>query len=316
MEDSLSASRLQIGNEDTGHERTRPVMLFGLQALHILSLEVLRNWPSFPYHVLTLIVIVAPTAGYVDTVRLMIVSHSAAAYNINIAMILNSAQGLKILYYIYHRYAFSIFGQCFSYLTVSMTLTFLKFKYSSDEATTSIDSARDGAAKQRVPDFAHFGHILNIWKSETFLEFMVTFGIYSVITYILFVLSMFVLGEKISVDGVGLTANVIESLVSIPMFVKIVVRRQIDSVSVVLVLQYITGDLAKLGMFALTMSPWPFFFGAFCQLAMDTVLSLTFLRLKFAKVPPQSDLGDMVALTGSSVRFEQERQESVLDNGS
>jgi hypothetical protein len=90
-------------------------------------------------------------------------------------------------------------------------------------------------------------------------------------------------GERPAAEAVGVVANVVESAVSLPMFAKVVVRRDVSAVSVVLILQYIVGDLMKIGIFVLTRSPWSFMLGGFCQLAIDTVLFLTFLRLSCAK---------------------------------
>jgi hypothetical protein len=245
-----------------------------------------------------------PTAGYLDTVRLMIVQKTASPYNINIAMILNTAQLLKILYYFYHRFAFSLLGQCISLFLVSMTLTFLKFQYAIDETAVNFPHlAQNGGKRFKCPDFSNLTHLLNIWQASTFIEFSITIIIYSILGFAIFLVCTATIGEKVSVDATGLIANLIESTVSLPVFMKIVIRRQIDHISPILILQYFSGDLMKIAIFVLTKSPWPFLFGGFCQLTIDTVLSLTYLRLRFR---PGS--GDAEEAPGETVKIELETE--------
>jgi hypothetical protein len=270
--------------------------MLGLYALNCLSALPFGHFPSLPYQMLNGLVVVAPTAGYVDTLRLMVVGQTAGPYNINIAMILNSGQLLKILYFFYHRYALSLLGQCVGLLTVSATLTFLRFRYAIDDTAADFPHLKQ-RKRLKCPDFSNLGRLLNIWKAETFLEFHVTLFIYSILGYVIFLICRLVLGEKIAAEGTGLIANLIETTVSLPLFVKIVIWRQIEHVSEVLILQYFSGDLMKLVIFVLTRSPWPFFVGGFCQVGMDTLLFVTYLRLRFAPSPavkketPPEELG-------------------------
>jgi hypothetical protein len=257
--------------------------MLGLFGIDFLSMELLRYWPEFPYHVITFLVIMMPTSGYFDTVRMMIQSQSAAPYNLNICMILNASMSLKILYYIYHRFAFSIFGQCVSQLTVATILSFLKFRYLAVEEDLPL--LPDGSPPA-VPGLSRFLHIS---KARNFLEYVVILVIYFSMAFVVFIAARHVFSEKLIVDLLGLIANLIESTVSIPMFVKIVIRRDINAVSVVLVLQYIVGDMMKIALFIITRTPWSFLCGGFCQLSIDTVLFITFLRLTFA---PQRKEGE------------------------
>jgi hypothetical protein len=278
--------------------------MLGLFGLHFLSMELLRYWPEFPYHVITFFVIMMPTSGYFDTVRMMIQSHSAAAYNLNICMILNASMSLKILYYIYHRFAFSIFGQCVSQLTVATILSFLKFRYGTLEEEADVPL---------LPDSPHppgsFSRYLQISKARNFFEYVFTLVIYFCIAFAVFIVSCHLFYEKLVVDLLGLIANLIESTVSIPMFVKIVIRRDINAVSVVLVLQYILGDMMKIALFIITRTPWSFLCGGFCQLSIDTVLFITFLRLTFAEPRKEGDETESeIAEPSQKVALETERE--------
>jgi hypothetical protein len=254
--------------------------MLALYGLDFLSMELLRQWPEFPYHVITFFVIMMPTAGYFDTGRIIIQTRSPSAYNLNIVMILTMSMGLKVIYYIYHRFAFSIFGQCVSQLSVATLLSFLKFKYSANQSVTEIPLLAENPS--RTCNFGDFSRFFIISRARNFAEYLITLSIYFLAAFFVFLLFCRIFSEKVIVDLLGLTANLIESTVSLPMFVKIVIRGDINAVSVILVLQYIIGDMMKIGLFIITRTPWSFLVGGFCQLSIDTVIFLTFLRLTFA----------------------------------
>jgi hypothetical protein len=258
--------------------------MLALYGLDWLSMELLRYWPEFPYHVITAFVILMPTAGYFDTSRLMIEARSAAAYNLNIVLILTMSMGLKIIYYIYHRFAFSIFGQCISQFSVATFLSYLKFKYSSDQAGSEFPLLPENA----VPNDG-CTRFLIISKAHNFCEYLTTLSLYFLASFGVFMVAYHIINDKIIPDLLGLIANLIESTVSLPMFMKIVVRKDINAVSVVLVLQYIIGDMMKIGLFIITRTPWSFLIGASCQLTIDTLIFITFVKLRFTNPSPTKE---------------------------
>jgi hypothetical protein len=256
-------------------------MLLALYGLDFLSRELIRRFPSLPYHVITSLVIVMPTVGYLDTLRLMVVGQTAAPYQLGIVMILNAAHGLKVLYFIYHRFAFSIFGQSVSQLTVALFLSFLKFRYSIDDAAANFPHLSDSVVRRwKCPD-CDPSRLVAISKAQSFLEFLLTLGLYSGLVVAAFFAGCRALGEKLVVESVGLIANLMESTVSVPMFIKIVVRRDISDVSLILVLQYLFGDMMKIVLFIMARTPWSFLFGAFCQLTLDSILFITYFHHLF-----------------------------------
>jgi hypothetical protein len=225
---------------------------------------------------------IMPTAGYFDTGRLMISTQSSSAYNLTIVMILTMSMGLKIIYYIYHKFAFSIFGQCVSQFSVATFLSFLKFKYSTDQFVTQNPLLTENPPRNcEFPNLADLARFFVISRARNFAEYLMTLCIYFMVSFFVFAGFCRILSEKVTVDLLGLTANLIESSISVPLFVKIVVREDIKAVSIILMLQYIIGDIAKIGLFVIMRTPWSFIIGGFCQLAMDTVIFITFLRLTF-----------------------------------
>jgi hypothetical protein len=73
------------------------------------------------------------------------------------------------------------------------------------------------------------------------------------------------------------------------MFIKIVIRRDINNVSIVLVLQYLSGDMMKIVLFVLARTPWSFLFGASCQLTLDSILFITYFHLVFRASVDKAD---------------------------
>lgn len=245
-------------------------MMLALWIFNFLSFVVLEMFPNFPYLLIDLIIMFVPTVGYMDTVRLMISSKSPAAYSLQTTMILNVGQGLKVLYFFYHRYAISIFGQCLTQIGAATLMSFLKFKYSPHESD-------EASFISRIPK------LINIGNARTFMEYLTSLLIYSIVTYAIFLSVCPVLGVDATAGAVGIIGNLVESLVSVPTFVKIVIRKDINNVSTILILQYIFGDIMKIGLFIITKSPFSFFLGAFCQLSLDSVLFVTFLKLLFCQ---------------------------------
>jgi hypothetical protein len=147
--------------------------------------------------------------------------------------------------------------------------------------------------------------VLNIAKAESFGEYLASLGFYGAVVYLLFMGSLFVFNPKVVVEMVGLIANLIESMVSLPTFYRVVILQEISIVSPVLILQYYSGDLMKVALFVVTRSPWPFFAGAFLQLAIDTSLFITYVRLSFCAVMPDSE----ALLAGEDAETEEPKAE-------
>jgi hypothetical protein len=194
-------------------------------------------------------------------------------------MILCIGQGLKILYRVYHPYAISIFGQCLSLLAAAMIMTVLKFMYSPVPGDSSViypiltPVSNPGCCSRH----------LNPFRATSFFEFMASISVYTIVSYVMFLGTCFVFPQKMVVDVLGLIANLTESFVSLPVFYRVVILHEVYTVSPVLVLQYYSGDLMKLALFWITHSPWPFFVGGFFQLSIDTILFLSYLRLRFCQ---------------------------------
>ncbi|OHT12630.1 hypothetical protein TRFO_03670 [Tritrichomonas foetus] len=79
-----------------------------------------------------LCIIISPTVGYIDTIRIMIQTRKPDYYNPNTILLILFAQGNKVLFYIHHPYATLIFGQAISLLLAATILTILKYVFSKN----------------------------------------------------------------------------------------------------------------------------------------------------------------------------------------
>lgn len=251
-----------------------------LASLNYLSITVVSHIPDLIYYFVKACVIMAPTVGYIDTLRLMIKSKNPAAFNMNIVLIMTSAHGLKVLYWFYHRFASHLLGQSIALLVVHFALVFFKFKYESQTQPASLINLPSHSRKKiKCPEIPSFKHVWNIKQTESFLEFMCSYILYYSFIYLIFRLSFLIVDRTRPIEIVGLISNLSESLVSMPNFIKVVIKGKIANISTVLIFQYIFGDLFKLFLFFLAHAPLPFFIGGFIQLSFDTILFITFMKL-------------------------------------
>lgn len=228
-----------------------------------------------------------PTIGYLDIIRIMITTQSSAAFNYNTCFILMSAHGLKILYRIFHPYAARIFGQSVTQFSVSFLMAYLKYRYSYHERlqnqseNSQISSSSAIIEDKPVRSRKKLSYYFKMAKTRTFSEFMVSFFLYALIILISFSLGYNLISKKGTVDTIGIIANLIDSTISIPTFIKIVFHRDINNVSTVLILQFVLGDMMKLALFILSKAPGSFVAGACLQLTLDIILFMNFLQLYF-----------------------------------
>lgn len=263
-------------------------MIHNIQTLKFfpLYLSLTKNsFIAFSLKLCDVFIMIMPTIGYLDIIRIMITTRSPAAFNYNTCFILMSAHGLKILYRIFHPYAARIFGQSVSQFSVSFVMAYLKYHYSQNEKlqNQSSNGSSSGNFKEEKKEFPRksISYYFKMAKTQTFSEFMASFFLYSIIILICFAFGYNFIDKKGTVDTIGVIANLIDSTISIPTFIKIVFHRDIINVSTVLILQFILGDMMKLALFILSKAPGSFVAGACLQLTLDTILFFNFLQLYF-----------------------------------
>jgi hypothetical protein len=227
-------------------------------------------------YVIRPVIVLLPTVGYVDTMRLMVRSRTSAPYNLNTVLILFTGQGLKALYYIYHRFSNIVFGQCVALLVCATALTVLNFCYDALEML--------GKPEQFTPTLRpRFLKWLSIWEARSCWRFTAVMVGYAMAVFTVFRCLYVFLGAVMVVNAVGVIANLIEAMVSLPIFVRVVVQRSCANLSIILIFQYILADVMKIGLFLITRVPRSFIFGASCQLGIDLTTVTTYLRLTLGR---------------------------------
>ncbi|KAK8845007.1 PQ-loop repeat-containing protein 1 [Tritrichomonas musculus] len=288
---------------------------------------------SFSLQLVDVIIIFFPTVGYLDTIRIMINTQSPAAFNYNTCFILISAHGLKILYRIYHPYATRVFGQSVTQFSVAFLMAFLRYHYAENEekpqherlnalSSSSSNSSLISENKREFPSRG-IGYYFNMAKTKTFTEFMTSFFLYTSIILTLFYFGYNFIDEKSAVDVVGIVANLIESTIVIPTFIKVVIHRDINNLSTVLILQFAFGDIMKLALFLISKAPGSFIAGACLQIALDVVLFTNYLKLYFCSKHEDNENPDgeeLIARTSydensenmNSLSIEEEENENLI----
>jgi hypothetical protein len=207
---------------------------------------------------------------------MMINSRSAGAYNSKTVIIIFTAQGLKVFYFFFHEYSIVILGQALCLLIAATVLTFLKFRY-PDQRELYRSNPRLTELDSTIPRFFLPSN------AASCCQFVAMMFAYALVVLVLFLVASFVIDQSEVVEFVGLFATLCESLTSLPIVARVVIGRNIQDVSPILIGQYMIGDLLKVGLILVTKAPWVFLLGAICQSSADLVCLLVFAQLRFCR---------------------------------
>ena len=120
---------------------------------------------------------------------------------------------------------------------------------------------------------------MNIFSALTFLEFFTSVLFYYLIFFIFYIITKIICGVHTAVNISSIIANLIDALVPLPVFSLVVIHSNIESVSIVLIIQYVFGDMFKIFLCYVTHSPWPFIFGSTLQLILDSIAGAKYTYL-------------------------------------
>jgi hypothetical protein len=246
-------------------------MLFPLLFLNALTSTLFGFVPKLPYRVIDVLIMILPSIGYLDTVRLMIATKSAAAYDLKLILIVSGAHGMKIMFFFFHGFPLMVFGQSVTIFISAVTLTFLRFRYpASDDVSEPIGQLR---------------RILCIWHNSSFPDFIFSLISYCFLLILAVSIGSAVAGYEIASETLGVVANLVELMTAIPIFLQVVVRRD-TRISLVLILQYAIGDFMRFVLFILVKAPWMFIAGAGCSALITGTSGVTFFLLKAVATGP------------------------------
>ena len=259
-------------------------MTISLTSIDFLSKHLLKSIPNFPYLMIDWFIILMPTIGYLDQIRMMILTKNCEIFSMNSALVLISANILKIIFWFFEPFATSLFGQSIALLNVALFHTYLHYYYKdsieNNNNKLSYQLKHSFLTKIKIPSITNLKNIFHIGESKSFIDFFFQILIYFLIFIFIYIFGCIIINIHFTVQVTSIIANIIDSLVSIPQFKLIVLQKNIKNTSIVLIFQYLFGDLFKLFIFYISKSPWPFFFGGFLQLSIDSLIMIFFFYLK------------------------------------
>jgi hypothetical protein len=244
-----------------------------LFALDFLSVEMFHYLPKLPDLILLAIVILLPTLGYIDLLRSLITTHSPAFCNIYIAIILFFSNLLRCIYWIFEPIEVYLLGQSIAVVVVQFMLVFGAFYFVEEKHGKPVVFLKITHRKQ-------VSYYARIWKVKTAQDFLVAIIGYVVLISAVSFAAMSIFGVKQICTVLIVIANIVETGVSFPQFMEIVVNRRIENSSSLLVSQFAFGDLSKIAMFLWAGSGWPFVMGGILQFCVDSFVGISFLWQK------------------------------------
>jgi hypothetical protein len=233
------------------------------------STEIFKYCPNLSRYLLTLIIIILPTLGYCDQLRKMISQRSSEFFNLDIALILFFSNSLRFLYWIYEPWEGYLLGQAIAVFLIQAAMAFFSFSYDN----TSNEKGGFTGRKYFSRNLRYYLNIRKIRHGRDFFTALLGFEFVIILT---FSISSWLFGRTKICTITILIANLTDTLVSVPQFIRIVIRNNIKNASTVLVLQFLLGDLMKFLLFCITGTGWPFVFGALLQICVDGTVAVSF----------------------------------------
>ena len=227
-----------------------------------------------------------PTIGYIDQLNTMIRTKNSSAFNMTTALILLLSNSLRFIYWTFEPFQTYLLGQSIAVFLVQLILTLKSFEYG--EYPRSFISPIS-QTKFRFPSSQELKRCLHIAESKTPFEFILSCIAYAIILIACFSIMSLIFGLKASLQIIIFAANIIDTTVSFPMFKRIVFNHNIENLSVVLLGQYLLGDVLKLVMFTVGKSGAAFVFGAILQTCIDGTDAVVYGILKQKKKKPVNE---------------------------
>lgn len=276
-------------------------MCFALNSIHQLSLLIFSSSPESPYYVFNAVLIFCPTVGYFDQLKKIIYYQSYSMFNVHTAVIQILSNFLRFIYWQFEPFKIYLLGQSIAVFSLQIISSFVAFSFYDQNNSIANPSFLPYIRYYNQPvKAASSFQFLNIFQATTCFEFFLALIIYFFIIIFLFGLLCLCVGTKMASTVDIVLSNIIDTLTSLPHFVRIVINKDIDKVSYVLIGQFLTGDFLKMGLYIFGKSPWPFIFGASLQIILDTIMVISYVRQKHFSHTKKNHQTDMEFLINSS----------------
>ena len=252
-------------------------MTFPLYSLDFVSVEVFHYFPTLPDKLLLVSIIFAPTIGYFDQLKKMLKTRSSIGFVLQNALIMLFTNTLRFIYWTFVPFTDYLLGQSIAVFCLQLILSLLSLTTSMAMEEKSLSSIIKLSFSFHNHTYHKLPYYFNIFQCKTAIDFLISLFLYFAIIISFFALSCLIMGMKITLTFVIFAANIVDTFISYPTFMKIVVHHEIHGMSQVLLFQQITGDILKLAMYTFGKSGYAFVFGAFLQTTMDAISVSSFL---------------------------------------
>ena len=242
-----------------------PVFLASAEWMFV---EVYRFLLNFMRSIALAAVIMMPTLGYLDQLNKMISAKSSQYFDMDTALILLFTNFLRFIYWVFEPFEIYLLGQAIAVFATQLCLaaTFFYFEYSSHEKV----------GFGRHHHHRSLKYLFGIRRAGNIYDFAMSLWFYGLVILFAFVFFSLLFGRDLVCTAIIVIANVVDTFVSIPQFIRVVIEKNVESVSSLLVGQYLIGDIMKLLLFLWTRSPWPFVFGAVLQTGVDSIVAISY----------------------------------------
>lgn len=292
-------------------------MSFALSFIDYLAFLFLKTFPSFPNYIVQGFVMIMPTVGYMDQIRMMCSTKDPTIYSMNSALVLISSSTMKVIFYKDQPFGVTVLGQAIALLIVAYVHTYFHFKYLYE------DEKKEENKLLRKNRFRLFNILkksitdpvkaCRITSSTNFEQFLTSCFFYTATFLIAYYTSGLFVGLYSAASFCSFVVSLIDSTVSLPTFKLVVIQGNWEKTSIVLMGQYLFGDIFKIVIFEMSHSPWPFVFGGVLQLVIDSISSVRYLMLMFKKPSVDETLSGETKENHANVIFP-EVQHSDEDN--
>lgn len=242
---------------------------------------------------MTGLVIVCPTIGYIDQFKTLIQTKNSRVFNLTSGLILLAANFMRFLYWIYEPFLPYLLGQSVAVFSLQLLMGIWSFNYSQLPKSHTQTRFR--------PQIRGLKSLLDIFNLASGFEFVSSVIVYGLIITGVYILMCLILTTHKVNSIIIIVSNVVETTVSLPMFILIVFKHDILGISIVLLVQYAFGDLLKIIMFSFSGAGWAFLFGAILQFSIDSTNIIAFFIL--SKLGKKTEAIDEQILLRSDVEL-------------
>ena len=254
-------------------------MSYSLTFLNSLNSYMFVYFPNLPYFIFDSLCVFLPTTGYIDQIRRMVVTQSSSSFKIHSSNVLLYSNYLRLLYSLGTKFENFLIWQSVATISIHLTLAFLNFYYNQKEFKNKnlIPEQLQNVFTKRKKIFFLF----KPFTSENFSDYIYSLITIYLLIFLIYYISTFFFEISLVSQFIGLLSNIIDSLVTFPQFFLIVIQRNCQYVTTLLIGQWILAAIFKAILFFCRPVPWPFRLGVGIQAGITISITLTYFQITY-----------------------------------